>query len=168
MRAISKCLVAFSVSMIGSAIMTSAGSAGANWRRINSNGCQVTAAYGPSAPARTSGGVLYNNGYGSGSNFAYSCLVPDDTTVSKANVTSLYVDVGQWTTLPVSASACVTSFDDTYGSCGATSSSTASGWNSLSLDLSQWTASSHSSWYPYIWGQVPAGGSIIGWLALTP
>jgi hypothetical protein len=121
-----------------------------------------------------SGGTYYvdssklgNTGSAS-STVTFNCPYIDDTNNPKQSNTVLYVDVQNLNTSGYypTAEACVYSFTGAGSSCGALNmTGTSSGWNSLSLDLSAWTNSSYSSWYPVVVVNTVGSTYVQGFLA---
>jgi hypothetical protein len=141
----------FSVAVVVSSSLTAAFEAHANnYRRVGASTCIV--APNSNGSVSVSDNAIKN--YGSnGTSVELYCAVIDESGYPKASAQHLYLDMVNENSAPSSywmdATACVTAVGLTGAWCGTHAQGKAAGWNSLDMDISQWSNSNYSYWYPW-------------------
>jgi hypothetical protein len=160
MNTVTKLMLVFSVSAIGSSSLAVAKNATAgNYRHMPSSACNLQWKSGDSSMVAGFYGDWENYGEAQ-SEIDFVCPVIDDQAMPAKNITTLWVDTyqGNASLFGPSAAACTVDWWDTGGKCGAPASlNTANSHVGLKVDTSAWT--SGAGFYPNIQIAIPGGRS---------
>lgn len=166
MNSVGSLLIAFSISMIGTTILTSSNDVHAGLYRRQSAGACSYNEFGSTLYAAHD--VTVQNAGPTSTFMILSCPYLDDSSIPKSSLTAVYVDVsngGSASDVP-SAMACVANWNLTAEQCSPWVNGANSGWNNPSPNISAWSNSTYSSWYPAVVVRLMGGDTLAGYLAV--